>query len=138
MTRLTVCLLALLFVAVPSQMTAEEEPAFVKYFFTPEVIMNNGGAIDLTKEQRAAILKEVQLVQKVGSEVQFSMFERAERLNQLSQAATVDEAGMLEAAREIFAAEALIKESHLSLLVRLRNTLTPEQREKLTAIRDGE
>ena len=136
MTRSVACLLALVLLALPAGVGAEEEPEFMQHFFTPELIMNNARAIDLTKEQRGVMLKELQRVQALTTETQWGILEAAERLNELSQAETVSESAMIEAAREVFAAETRLKESHLGLLVRLRNALTPAQREKLTAIRD--
>jgi Spy/CpxP family protein refolding chaperone len=47
----------------------------------------------------------------------------------------VNERTLLEAIHEVLVTEMRVKEAHMGLLVRVRNLLTPEQREVLKKLR---
>ena len=128
-------LVALPFTAAPANAAEDDPPAFMQHLFAPELILENARAIGLDKEQRKAVIETIQQTQAQTAEVQWSVFEAAETLSELAAADPIDEEAMLATAREIFEAEGRIKEAHLSLLIRLRNQLTQNQRTKLAEIR---
>ena len=115
----------------------EEEPEFMQRLFAPELILANAKAIGLGKDQQRGIMGELKDAQLRATEAEFSVYEAALALNELSEADEIDEKAMIAAARQVFVAEGQIKEAHLSALIRIRNALTKSQREKLTRIRDG-
>ncbi len=125
----------LLFTALPFAANGEEDPAFMQRLFAPELILENAKAIELSSSQRQLMMKELKATQLRATEAEFGVYEAALLLNELTEAAEIDEKAMIEAARQVFQAEGLIKEAHLTLLVRMRNALTPAQREKLIEIR---
>lgn len=131
----TLLLLAFPFAASAKE---EEDPEFMKRLFAPELILENASAIGLSKEQQRAMIKELKETQLRATGAEFDVYEAALALNELSEAKEIDEAAMLAAARQVFDAERLIKEAHLTLLIRMRNALTESQRRKLVQIRDGE
>jgi Spy/CpxP family protein refolding chaperone len=135
MKRLLTLSLALLLLASPA--LAEEDPAFMQHFFAPELVLKHAGAIQLTKAQRGAITKDIGQVTGATTELQLSMMEGFGEVEELSGAEPVNEAALLDAIHEVLMAEMRVKEAHMGLLVRIRNLLTSEQREKLRRIRDG-
>ena len=127
----------LLLTTAPFGAAAEDDPEFMQHLFAPELILGNARAIDLRPEQRQFMMNELKETQLRATEAQFGVYEAALQLNDLSEAAQIDEAAMVEAARLVFAAEGQVKEAHLTLLIRMRNALSPGQRAKLVKIRDA-
>ncbi len=139
MKSIPLALGAFLLLAFPLVASAaeEDEPAFMRRLFAPDLILENAKAIGLGKDQQRAIMKELKETQLFATETEFAVYEAALTLNDLSDAREIDEEAMLAAARRVFEAEGLIKEAHLRLMIRLRNALTESQRRKLVQIRDG-
>lgn len=135
MTRLLALSLTLLLFSAPA--FAEEDPAFMQHFFAPELVLKHASALQLTKAQRSAITKDIGQVTGATTELQLSMLEGFGAIEELSGAERVDEKALLAAIHDVLVAEMQVKEAHMGLLVRVRNALTPEQREKLRRIRDG-
>jgi len=132
-TRLT--LLALL-LALASPAGAEgEDPAFMQHFFAPELVLKHAREIALSKSQRTALTKDIGQVTGATTELQLSMLEGFGAVEELSAADPVNERALLEAIREVLVTEMRVKEAHMGLLVRVRNLLTPEQRERLKILR---
>jgi Spy/CpxP family protein refolding chaperone len=135
MKRLLGLLVATLLFAAPA--LAEEDPAFMQHFFGAELVLKHASAIQLTKAQRAAIMKDIGQVTGATTELQLTMMEGFGAVEELAAADPVNEKALLAATHDVLLAEMKVKEAHMGLLVRIRNALTPEQREKLRRIRDG-
>lgn len=137
MTRsLGLCLAALLALSAPA-FAKDEDPAFLKNFFAPELVLQHASAIGLERSQRDKLLKDIGSVTGATTELQLSMLEHFGAVGELSAAEQIDEPALLAAIRQVLTTEMRVKEAHMGLLIRIRNLLTPEQREKLRAIRDG-
>ena len=91
--------------------------------------------VGLTEQQRATIKAEIQKVQARFLDAQWDMQEQTSRMTRLLQQRPVEEAKVLEQADKIMGLEREIKRAHLTLLVRIKNTLTPDQITKLEASR---
>jgi len=128
----------LIFLATAVPALAAEDPPFLQHFFAPELVLKHASAIKLTKEQRAALTKDIGQVTGATTELQLSMMESLGSVEELSAADPVNENALLGAIHEVLTAELHVKEAHMGLLVRIRNLLTPAQRESLRKIRDGE
>jgi Spy/CpxP family protein refolding chaperone len=63
------------------------------------------------------------------------MQDEAQKLNELVQESKVDEAATVAQVDRVLDVERQIKRAHMGLLVRIKNTLTPEQQRRLTTIR---
>ena len=138
MMRSLAALLALCLLASSAAAPARaegEDPAFLQHFFAPELVLKNSSAIQLSPAQRAALLKDIGQVSGSTTELQLSMLDGFSAVEELSAAEPVDEKALLSAIHEVLSAELRVKEAHMGLLVRVRNLLTPEQREKLREIR---
>ena len=107
-----------------------------RYFFPPEVIMANQQAIQLTDNQRDSLQHAMADAQGKFIPLQFKMSSEVERLqNLLKKPGSVDEPQVLEQVDRVLAVERDVKRAQLSLMIRIRNMLTPIQRARLTALR---
>jgi Spy/CpxP family protein refolding chaperone len=134
----TILCLALAFpVLLAVSAGAEEEPAFLRHLCPPDLVMREASAIQLTRKQRERITADIQAVQAGVLELQWGMQADARQLGELVAGDDVDEGAVLATARRIFEQEIEVKSAHLGLLVRIRNVLTPEQRELLRPLREA-
>jgi Spy/CpxP family protein refolding chaperone len=125
-----------LLVLIPASLIAQEpEPEFAKYLFPPELVMQHQQAIRLTAEQRTSITQGIRDFQLKVVELQWKMQDEAQKLNELVQESKVDEAATVAQVDRVLDVERQIKRAHMGLLVRIKNTLTPEQQRRLTTIR---
>ena len=105
-------------------------------FFTPELVMQHQTEIGLQDAQRAALTSAVQQAQAKFTEVQWKLSAENGKLGRLLQSTQVSEAPVLEQVDRILALEREIKMTHVSLMIRIKNTLTAAQQAKLAEIRD--
>ena len=106
-----------------------------KHLIPPELIMAHAQEIALTDAQSAAIKNEVRKTQTKFLDFQWDMQDETGKMQQLLQQSPIDEAKVLERADKIMALEREMKRAQLTLLVRLKNLLTPAQVAKLKAMR---
>ncbi len=104
--------------------------------FPPELVMEHQSEIELTIAQRDAMTKEVERAQKDLMRLQWDMQAEKEKLVKVLDAERVDEAGATAAAARVMDLETKIKATHLAMLIHVKNALTPEQQQKLRALRD--
>lgn len=121
--------------ATPPRAPAPELGAIESRVFLPELVMEHQVAIGLKPEQRTALQKEVERGQKEMLAVQWDLSREKEKLAALLDTPKVDEAKAAAAAAELMKREDAIKSSHLAMLVRVKNLLTPEQQTKLRELR---
>jgi Spy/CpxP family protein refolding chaperone len=103
--------------------------------FPPELIMAHQAELGLEDKQREAILKELEKAQSQFPRLQWQLQAASQQLSQILDAPQVDEAKALAQAGEVMKLETEIKRAHLTLLIRIRNTLTDTQRSKLQVLR---
>jgi Spy/CpxP family protein refolding chaperone len=103
--------------------------------FPPELIMKHGSEIGLDAQQRGAIKEAVQQAQSKFLDAQWEMQEESGKMVRLLQARPVDEKAVLAEVDRILDLERQIKRAQLSLLVRLKNLLTPAQQARLAELR---
>ena len=103
-------------------------------FFPPELVMQHQGEIGLQDSQRAALASAIQQAQGKFTDVQWKLSAEGEKMRRLLQATQVDEAQVLEEVDRILALEREIKRTQISLMVRIKNTLSPEQQAKLSKL----
>jgi Spy/CpxP family protein refolding chaperone len=136
MKRLLSPFALLLALAAPA-LAEDASPAFMRHFFAPELVLKHARAIALTQAQREAMVKDIGQVTGNTTELQLTMLEGFGEVEALAAADPVDEKALLAAIHDVLAAELRVKEAHMGLLVRVRNLLTPEQRQRLAALRDA-
>jgi Spy/CpxP family protein refolding chaperone len=113
-------------------------PAFLKELFLPGLVMEHQRDIGLTPEQRDAITKEMTATHQKVLQLRWGLEEKSEALQKLLAADRIDEKAALARAAEVMDIEREMKQAHLALLIRLKNELTPEQQQKLAALRPRE
>lgn len=109
---------------------------WARSFFTPELVMQHQSEIGLQEAQRATLTTAVQQAQAKLTEVQWKLSAEGEKLSRLFQSAQVSEPQVLDQVDRILNLERDVKKAQISLMVRIKNTLTAAQQAKLTEIRD--
>ena len=115
-----------------------KDDPFGRYLFPPERVMSHSLDIGLGDAQKTAIRNEVQKVQPKFLDSQFELQSEGEKMIKLLQEKPVDEGKVLVQVDRILAIEKEIKKSQISLLVRIKNILTPAQQDKLAEIQKTE
>ena len=134
-TLAVVFFLALLPAAAPAQAPpgGGDDP-FARYLFPPDRVMGHSLEIGLEDSQKLAIRNEVQKVQTKFLDTQFELQGESEKMIRLLQEKLADETKVLAQVDRILALEKEIKKTQISLLVRIKNILTPAQQAKLAEI----
>ena len=134
MKRLFITLLFLSISAFAQQPPPNDDP-IGRQLFPPEMVIGHQEELGLQEKQRTAIRSEVHKVQSRFVDLQWQLSEDTEKMASLLRSTPIDEAKVLEQADKVMAQEREVKKMQLSLLVRIRNLLTPEQIAKLQEIR---
>jgi Spy/CpxP family protein refolding chaperone len=104
-------------------------------FFPPELVMQHQSEIGLQDSQRASLTSAIQAAQTKFMDTQWKLSAEGEKMGRLLQGSQVDEAAVLDEVDRILNLEREIKKAQVSLMVRIKNMLTPEQQKKLADIR---
>jgi Spy/CpxP family protein refolding chaperone len=107
-----------------------------KAFFPPDLIMSHQQAIGLTDAQRNSIRTLMQDAQTTFVPMQFKMAAEVEKLQNLIAASPVDQGAVLDEVDRVLAIEREVKRGQLSLMVKLKNLLTPQQQDALAKLRE--
>jgi Spy/CpxP family protein refolding chaperone len=102
--------------------------------FPPERVLGHAQEIGLDDTQRAAIRADIQKTSPKFTDLQFDLQGEMEKLSRLVAEKRVDEAKTLAQLDRILALEKEIKRSQIGMLVRIKNTLTPQQQDKLVEL----
>ncbi len=129
---------ALLTVALAGFASSEtpkpDEDPLARHLYAPEKILGHAEELGLSDSQRQLIRDEVHKAQSRFLDLQFEMQPESEKLVSLVREKPVPEAKVLAQVDRILALEKEIKRTHLSLLIRLKNSLTPAQLARLDEI----
>jgi Spy/CpxP family protein refolding chaperone len=124
--------------AVAQQMaTTTTIPAdpFGRFMFTPEQVMQYQNAIGLKEAQRERLQSAIQETQAITVRLQWALAQDTEKLTQLLSADPLVEKEVLAQTDRIMTMEREIKRAQMSLLIKIRNTLTAEQQARLRQLR---
>jgi Spy/CpxP family protein refolding chaperone len=130
---------------VASEALAQRQPPqpeqpdqdFAQHLFPPELIMQFQQKIQLQVQQRTAITQAIQQMQSKMVDLQWQMQAEVQKLTEIMQATTIKEADALAQVDRVLGMERDVKRAHLGGLIRIKNSLSPEQQSKLIALRDG-
>ena len=114
----------------PGSLEPGQDP-FEKNLFPPELIMQHQNAIGLTSEQQTALREEMQKMMAQFTDLQWQQSAETEALAALVAKERPDEKEVLTQLDKLLNIENQIKRLHTGLLIRIKNTLTPEQQQKL-------
>ena len=126
-------LLVLVFLAVPIA-SADDDP-FADVFFPPELVMQHQQTLNLTEEQKALLRSEVKKAQTRFTDLQWQMQDEMQRLSSLTHEAVPNEEKILAQLDKVLSLEREIKRTHVTLVVRMKRALSPEQQRHLAQLR---
>jgi Spy/CpxP family protein refolding chaperone len=98
------------------------------------MVMRNQKAIGLTADQQNAIRGEMQKTVSQFTDLQWQQSAEEETMQELAKADHPDEAKILAQLDKLTTIENTMKRTQLSLMVRVKNLLTPDQQQKLRAL----
>lgn len=133
MKKATTILISGLIALVP--LKAQEIDPLERYLFPPELVMQHQGALQLSTEQQEYIISQVQQAQSQFTGFQWRLQREVEDLSELLQQTSSDESRILEQLEKVLELEKQIKRTHMTLAVRIKNTLTEEQQQLLLRLR---
>jgi len=110
-------------------------PPFLDQLFPPELVMRNQTEIGLTATQQAAITQAMTEAHTKLIDLQWKLEAATQALTKILEQATVDETAALAQWEQVTSIEQQVKKAHFTLLVRIKNQLTPAQQEKLRTLR---
>lgn len=138
MKRIVVALALALGLAASSRGESDSTgDPFARYLFPPERVIGHAQEIGLDEAQKTAIRNEVQKAQSKFLDLQFAVQEETGKVGRLLQDNPVDETKVLSQIDRVLGLEREVKRLHISLLIRIRNLLTPAQQAKLAEIEKG-
>lgn len=129
-------LLPVLTTPLQAQSAPQATDPIARTLFEPELIMKHRRAINLTDEQRDAISRLIRDLQGQVVNLQWEMQEQTESLATELARPRVDLDRALDRMGRVMQTERKIKEAHLTLLVRIKNLLRPEQQDALRKLKD--
>jgi Spy/CpxP family protein refolding chaperone len=103
-----------------------------RFLFPPDRVLGHAQEIGLDDAQRSSLRAELQKAQARFLDFQFEMQPETEKMVLLLQEKPVDEAKVLAQADRLMSLEREVKKTQLTLLIRIKNLLTPAQQEKLS------
>jgi len=104
-------------------------------FFPPELVMQHQQTIGLTEQQKNFFKTEFRKAQTRFTELQWQLSDESEKMVALVKQEPLDEQQALAQLDKVLNAEREIKRLQLSLVIQIRNALTPEQRARLTELK---
>jgi Spy/CpxP family protein refolding chaperone len=121
-----------------SWLGAQQQSAdpFAENLFPPELVMQNQQAIGLSEDQKNFIKAEIRKAQLRFTELQWQLQDEVETMVSLVKLDQVDEEKVLAQLDKVLHLEREIKRTHFSLIVRIKNKLTPEQQARLQEIKN--
>ena len=131
------CICALLMLApeVARAQQPDQDP-MGQSFFAPELVIQHQEAIGLSAEQKDFFKAEIRQAQLKFTELQWKLQDEMEKMISIVKQPRVDEQQALAQLDKVLAAEREIKKEQITLLVRIKNKLTPEQQSKLAELRN--
>jgi len=121
-------------VALRAQAPAAED-VFKHVLVAPDLIMKYHNEIGLDDNQSRAIKELIQKSQSRFLDLQWEMQAEVEKLVKLLSARPSDETAVLAQVDRVLNLEREIKKAQVLLMVRIKNTLTPQQLDKLSELR---
>ena len=132
----TSMLLAWLMMAAAGAQTPPEgrgDP-FAGRLFPPELILSNQSRLGLDDDQRRAIMEQMQAFQSQIIPLQWELQSAMEALRAELDMERIREEQALAGLATVMEIESQVKRHHLRLVIRIKNTLTPEQVATLEAL----
>lgn len=108
---------------------------FQEFLFPPELVMQHQRAIQLTDEQRNDIVSAVSKRQMGFTQLQWDLQQKMEILQEVLKQDNPNESEVESQMISVLQTENHIKILQIQLMVRIKNILTTEQKQKLMTLR---
>ncbi len=106
-------------------------------FFPPKLIMQNQQSIGLADEQKTAIREVMKKSVSEFTDLQWQESSEQEAMSSMLKGDKIDETKTLEQLDKLLAIENQIKKLHMGTMIKVLNTLTPEQKTKLKSLKNS-
>jgi len=103
--------------------------------FPPDLVMRHQNAIGLSPDQKSYLREEIKKAQLRFTELEWDLQDAMERLAQYLAQPRIDENQTLGQLDQVLEAERAIKRAQITLMVRIKNQLDPEQQAQLRELR---
>jgi len=133
-TLLCTCALVLVAAGLARSQQPGQDP-LGRSFFAPELVMQHQEEIGLSADQKNYLKTEIRQAQLKFTEWQWKLQDEVEKMASLVKQPRVEEEAALAQLEKVLSQEREIKRAQITLLVRIKNNLTPEQQAKLDKIR---
>ena len=115
---------------------ADQGDPLARYLYAPEFVFDHQQTLGLSDAVRQKIQDAVVEAQRVFVGLQFVISKETETLYRLLRAGSVDEAAVLRQMDQMLGPEREMKRTQLTLMIKIKNALTPEQQKLLDKIRE--
>jgi Spy/CpxP family protein refolding chaperone len=132
----TLALIALALLAAAAQVNAAQPDELAQNLFPPDQVLKYREEIGLDDRQSKALKELVVQAQSRFVDLQWDLQGEAGKLALLLRSPRVDETAALAQVDRVLSEEREVKKAQLTLLIRIKNLLTPEQQQRLTTLRD--
>jgi Spy/CpxP family protein refolding chaperone len=122
-------------VATAQSQSAGTTDEIAQELFAPDVVFKYRDLIGLDEAHAKTLKDLVQKAQGRFLDLQWDMQAEAGKLAQLLRLPRIDEAAALAQVDKVLAMEREVKRAQISLLIEIKNLLTPEQQQKLIELR---
>jgi heavy-metal resistance protein len=112
------------------------DQALEQRVFPPDLVLQCRERIGLKTEQRDAIRAAMRDMQSKTMDMQWKLQDEAEKLNDALKRPSVNEAETLAQVDRVLGAEREVKRAQMTMLIRIKNVLTPEQQDNLRNVRE--
>jgi len=107
-----------------------------KFVFSPEQVIAHQQELAINDAQRTTMQAEILRAQELFGKGQWQLSAANERLAALLEPAHIDEGAAMAAVDQILQEEYKLKRVQMMLLIRMKNSLTPDQQRKLMQLRE--
>ncbi|MFQ5659446.1 MAG: Spy/CpxP family protein refolding chaperone [Gammaproteobacteria bacterium] len=118
----------------PRQPSQGENRLF-SMLYPPDLVMRHASEVQLSDQQKKAIKTAIKEVENKSLDIKWDLRDEAEQLTGLVSEQQVNEQAVMKQADKVMTLEKEMKKMQLSLLIRIKNILTPEQKGKLQELR---
>jgi len=125
----------ILFAAVLSAQPPAGSDPLAEILFPPELVMSHQTAIGLDEAQKTYIRAELLKAQTRFTELQWQLQDSMEALVSLLKQTPIDESRVMSQLDKVLTSEREIKRTQITLMVRIKNKLTPDQQARLQKLR---
>ncbi len=135
MKKLIITTFLILSFAVWAFPQTDAEQSLRRYLVSPDFLRRNQQELQLTEKQRDFMVQEINRTQSEYTTAKWKLQDEIIKLSEMVKGQGIDEAAILEQLDIVLNLEKEIKRKQLLLAVRIKNTLTEEQLNKLDTLR---